>query len=67
MVGNIEPDGTQNASTTDERTTNATSNASSSDSMFCRIRDFGCGSASLLRQKARRDVVSRGAGRETLP
>jgi hypothetical protein len=53
MVGSIDPEGTQNASTTDERTSNATATASSSDSTFCRSRDLGGCSRLGPRQKAK--------------
>jgi hypothetical protein len=52
MVGSIDPEGTQNASTTDERTSNATATASSSDSTFCCSRDFGDLSRLDFRQNA---------------
>src|SRR5215471_8481500 len=40
MVGSIEPEGTQNAWTTEDRTASAISRASAIDSRFCRQRGF---------------------------
>src|SRR5437867_12092033 len=56
MVGSMDPDGTQKASTTEERTRSATRIAIRNDSMCCRSRDFDgavCGCS--RRQKAKRE------------
>src|SRR5262249_27134846 len=57
MVGSIDPDGTQKASSGDERTRSAPPSASSSDSTCCRQRDLGSACACVRCQNVRREGV----------